>query len=173
MAAEGEEEEQEQQLRLVDFDCSCVAAAIFDLASAFVLDHSGLFRPFLAGYLNELGEAWSGADLEAVRLDAALASRRIQSGLEAIRLALTEATASSTRGLAMHRRTEHWLFGGGGGGGGNGAVEDKTEEETVTKWWWPKLMRWQRPRRPRPRPKRLKRPRRRRLRRRQQLKQWR
>ena len=90
-AEEGEEED-EELLRLVDFDCSCVAAAIFDLASAFALDESGHFDCFLAGYLDQLGGAWSSADLEAIRLDAALASRRIQSGLEAIRLALVEAT---------------------------------------------------------------------------------
>ena len=91
-AAEEGEEEDEELLRLVDFDCSCVAAAIFDLASAFALDESGHFDCFLAGYLDQLGGAWSSADLEAIRLDAALASRRIQSGLEAIRLALVEAT---------------------------------------------------------------------------------
>ena len=72
------EEEEEEVFRLVDFDCSCVAAAIFDLASAFALDESGHFDCFLAGYLDQLGGAWSSADLEAIRLDAALASRRIQ-----------------------------------------------------------------------------------------------
>jgi hypothetical protein len=91
-AAEEGEEEDEELLRLVDFDCSCVAAAIFDIASAFALDESGHFDCFLAGYLDQLGGAWSSADLEAIRLDAALASRRIQSGLEAIRIALVEAT---------------------------------------------------------------------------------
>ena len=128
-AEEGEEEE----FQLIDFDCSCVTAAIFDLASAFALDESGHFRSFLAGYLDELGDAWSGADLEAIRLDAALASRRIHSGLEAIRLALAEATVHPGRGPATRGREAYWLFGGGGRGRSGEAAEETAAEETATK----------------------------------------
>jgi Ser/Thr protein kinase RdoA (MazF antagonist) len=61
------------RLQLIDLDCACVSAAVFDLASAAVLHGSGTFRPFLEGYLDELGAEWSDADLNAIYVDALLA----------------------------------------------------------------------------------------------------
>ena len=71
-----------------------MAAAVFDLASAAVLEQAGTFVPFLEGYLEELGEPWSAEDVEAIRLDARRAEAFVLPG----------------RGLPSRGRLAPWTF---------------------------------------------------------------